>query len=286
MLDLGRLPSGARVAVKLESLQRSGSFKIRGAFNRILRDSAAHRRVAAASGGNHGAAVACAGHALGLQVDVFVPATAPAEKVRRIAADGGAVHLVEGPFPNAAAECATFAAREDALLIHPFDDPDVVAGQGTVGLEILEQLPEATKIVVAVGGGGFAAGVAIAGDGRAELVPVEPELSPTLARARAAGQPVEIAVGGVAADSLGAPRLGDIAFSVLREGHEVVLVAEQSILAAQRRLWDELRLAVEPAAACAWAALDEDALRLTEDDVVVVVLCGGNVDPGGVEWNA
>jgi threonine dehydratase len=235
MLDLGRLPSGARVAVKLESLQRSGSFKIRGAFNRILRDSAAHRRVAAASGGNHGAAVACAGHALGLQVDVFVPATAPAEKV---------------------------------------------------GLEILEQLPEATKIVVAVGGGGFAAGVAIAGDGRAELVPVEPELSPTLARARAAGQPVEIAVGGVAADSLGAPRLGDIAFSVLREGHEVVLVAEQSILAAQRRLWDELRLAVEPAAACAWAALDEDALRLTEDDVVVVVLCGGNVDPGGVEWNA
>ena len=279
LLDVDPTFGARRVVLKLECLQLSGSFKIRGALNKLIADRAHYTRVAAASGGNHGVAVATASAELGLEAHVFVPSSAPAEKVRRIAAAGGNARVIDGPFAEAALECARFAESEDALLVHPFDDPAVIAGQGTLALELLEQLPEVTKVVVAVGGGGLAAGVAAALAGQAELVAVEPEQCPTLAAALDAGTPVNVHVGGVAVDSLGAPRLGSLAFDLLQPVvSRVALVPDARIVAAQQFLWEEYRLALEPAAASGWAALADGMIECNGDDVVAVVACGGNVD--------
>jgi threonine dehydratase len=164
--------------------------------------------------------------------------------------------------------------------VHPFEDEAVVAGQGTVGLEILAQRPEVTKVVVSVGGGGLAAGVAVALAGQAELIATEPSACPTLAAALAAGEPTPVDVGGVAVDSLGAPLFGRLAYQLLAPVVEkVVLVEEDEIVAAQQRLWEEVRVIVEPAAACAWAAATSSHAEMGPDDRVVVVACGANVDP-------
>ena len=279
LLELDPPPEGARFSLKLECLQKSGSFKFRGATNRILLDEGRHERVVAASGGNHGLAVAQACRSLGLAAEIFVSTSAPVHKVRWIEATGARLQAVDGPFPEVAARCREFAEHVGALFVHPFDDPRVVAGQGTVGLEILEQAPDVSHVVVAVGGGGLAAGVALAVGDRAHVVPAEPAACPTLAAALDAGGPVQVEVGGIAADSLGAPLLGELAYAVLAPTAErVVLVDEGEIRSAQRQLWETYRLSVEPAAACAWAAASQCEPCLSPGAHTVVIACGGNLD--------
>jgi threonine dehydratase len=279
LLEIDPEPRHPRVALKLECLQASGSFKLRGATNCILLDEGRHERVVATSGGNHGIAVAHACRQLGLAADVFVSASAPMHKVRSMEAAGARVHRVDHPSPEVAARCLKFAERHEALFVHPFDDPAVVAGQGTLGLEILEQSPDVTHIVVAVGGGGLAAGLALALAGTVQVMPIEPARCPTLAAALDAGHPVPVEVGGVAVDSLGSPLLGNLAYAVLSPLiRSVTLVSEDEIRVAQRQLWRKYRLAVEPAAASAWAAVLGGELELGPDARVVVIVCGGNVD--------
>jgi threonine dehydratase len=272
-------PNGGPVSLKLENFQRSGSFKLRGALNRILFDERAHERVAAASGGNHGIAVAHACHMLGIAADVFVPSTSPAEKIYLIQQTGATLHVVDGAFPEVNSQCSAFAHEHDALFVHPYDDAQVIAGQGTLALEILEQLPSVTMVLASVGGGGLAAGVAAGLDAKAKLVAVEPRSSPTLAAALKAGRPVRVPVGGVAADSLGAPVLGAIAYDILATTLETLVeVSDEEIVAAQRWLWEACRLPVEPAAACAWAALTSGRLEPGPDERLAVICCGGNLD--------
>jgi threonine dehydratase len=215
-----------------------------------------------------------------LKADIFLPSCSPDHKLRQIRAAGANLHVVDGPFAEAASRCADFVAANDALLVHPFEDPAVIAGQGTLGLEILEQSPDVTKVIVAVGGGGLAAGIVIALDGGAEVIAVEPKACPSLAEALRAGMPVAAPVGGIAADSLGAPVIGEVAFSVLAPSvRHAVTLSEKAILDAQQQLWQEFRLAVEPAAACSWAVLESTEVSFAADDCIVVVICGGNVNP-------
>src|SRR5262249_34586277 len=214
MLVLDREPDRPQIALKLECLQVSGSFKIRGATNRILLDGGRHERVVATSGGNHGIAVAHVSRRLGLRADLFVTPHAPAYKMRAIEAAGARVHRAD-PSQDLVSVAREFAEEHSALYVHSFDDPGVVAGQGTLGLEILEEHPDATHVVLAVGGGGLGAGIAVAVGERVRLVPVEPSLCPTLAAALEAGHPVPVEVGGVAADALGALRLSELAYALL-----------------------------------------------------------------------
>lgn len=282
LFDIGEV-RGAHVRLKLENLQLAGSFKLRGAFNRIIAAGGYPRCVIAASGGNHGAAVATAATRLGLGSIIYVSENASPAKAERIERAGATLIRVHGSFVEAERLARERAAADEALFVHPFNDPEVIAGQGTVALEILAAWSDVDLVVASVGGGGLAAGLTNAAAGRFEILTVEPEKCPTLTAARNAGRPVTVAVGGVAGDALGAPILGEIAWATLRDAPtDPVLVSESDILAGQRNLWDEYRIAVEPAAACAWAALrtlDADALR---DRNVAVVLCGANVGHGDI----
>ncbi len=264
---------------KLEQLQHTGSFKARGAFNRIL---AAGEQIAVvtASGGNAGLAVAYAAREFGLTARVYVPATAPAVKVAKLRQLGAAVELVGEKYADAYDAAVKDAADSGALFCHAYDHPDICAGQGTLGLELLEQTGGLDTILVAVGGGGLLAGVAAAVEGRARVVGVEPRTIPTLHSALAAGEPVTVGVGGVAADSLGASRLGDIAFAVAtRANTGSVLVDDAAIVEARAALWDRYRLAVEPGGATAFAALLSGAYRPAPGERLAVLLCGANTDP-------
>jgi len=279
-LDLPRVEGRAALTLKLECLQDAGSFKIRGATNRILLEQPQCTRVVAASGGNHGAAVALAGRRFGLEADIFVPDFAADHKLRQIESYGARVHQFDEPFTEITRRAAEHAVVHDGLFIHPFDDPKVLAGQGTLGLELAEQCPTVTKIVIAVGGGGLAAGVTVALNGAAEVVAVEPTSCPSLSVAFERGSPIEAPVGGIAADALGAPVVGEHAFDVLSAAIcPPLLLEDDAIVRAQRALWRSFRIAAEPAAACAWAGLEQLA-SLTEDEHVVVVVCGGNVELG------
>ncbi|HEY0485888.1 MAG TPA: threonine/serine dehydratase [Mycobacteriales bacterium] len=261
---------------KLEFLQYSGSFKARGATNRLLSGEVPAAGVIAASGGNHGLAVAHAAARLGLPAEVFVPQTAPTFKVAGLVALGAKVVRHGGEYAEAYAAAVERSAESGALFCHAYDQPEVVAGQGTVGLE----LPEVDTVVVAVGGGGLLSGVAAAVEGRARVVGVEPATIPTLHEALAAGGPVDVAVSGVAADSLGARRLGSIAYDVaVRTGVRSVLVSDDDIVAARRWVWEEARLVVEHGAAAAVAALRTGAYTPEKGERVAVVLCGANTDP-------
>lgn len=272
------------LTLKLEHLQHTGSFKARGAFNRVLaareRGELTDAGVVAASGGNAGLAVAHAAATVGVPAEVFVPATAPAVKVARLGALGATVRQEGREYAEAYEAALARAAVSGALFCHAYDQPDVCAGQGTLALELAEQAPDVDTVVVAVGGGGLMAGVAAALEGRARVVGVEPASIPTLHDALAAGRPVDVAVSGVAADSLGARRLGDIAFDVaVRCGVRSGLVSDDAIMAARRLLWQQCRLAVEHGAATALAALLEGAYAPRPDESVAVVLCGANTDP-------
>jgi len=274
----------APIAFKMEFLQHTGSFKPRGAFNRMLGASLPAGGVIAASGGNHGAAVAYAARALGAKAEIFVPATAPAAKVARIAGYGARVVQTGTSYNEAMLASRARAAETGALEVHAYDHPDVLAGQGTVGREFEQDAPELTHVLVATGGGGLIGGIAAWYAGRAAVVSVEPEACPTLHDALAAGHPVAAAVGGVAADSLGARQVGAAMFPIAQAhvGH-AVLVSDSAILAAQRLLWDRLRIVVEPGGATAFAALTSGAFAPPPGARIGVVLCGANTDPGKVE---
>jgi threonine dehydratase len=268
----------ARVVLKLEHTQHTGSFKPRGALNALLTRDIPPAGVVAASGGNHGAAVAWAAARLGVPATIFVPATSPPAKAARIASYGAQVHVVDGYYDEAVAAAQTYAADLDVTSVHAFDEPAVVAGQGTLGLEIREQVPDASAVLVTVGGGGLASGVTLAcRDGGPFVVPIEPTSCPTLAAALAAGGPVDVQVGGIAADSTGARRAGRIAFEVFREaGIGVRTVSDEAIVDAQHVLWDRCRIATEPGGAVACAGLLTGAFVPQPGDTVVVVVCGAN----------
>ena len=243
---------GRPVSFKLEHLQVAGVFKIRGALNALLSNRPAH--VVTASGGNHGLGVATAARWLSIPATVFVPATVPEVKARRIVAAGAEVVKTGSVYAEAELAAREFAARDQLYYVHAYDDPAVVAGQGTVGLEILQDIPDCDAVAVPVGGGGLLAGVtgAIA---PVQAVGVEPEGCPTLHAAAAAGEPVEVGADSVAASALGASRIGALAFAAYRaHGVALALVSDAQIIAARDRLWEEFRLAVEPAAATVFAA--------------------------------
>ncbi len=282
------LPSGG--VLKLELLQHTGTFKARGAFNRIL---ASRERgeldpdvgVVVASGGNAGLAHAYAAGVVGVPATVFVPETASPAKLRRLREYGARVEVGGQEYADAYDAAMAQVARTGAVYCHAYDQPEICAGAGTLGLELLDQLDAVGQVVdtvlVAVGGGGLMAGVATAVAGRARVVGVEPAGAPTLDRALAAGRPVDVAVSGVAADSLGARRLGSIAFEVAgRLGVTGVLVEEDALVAARRATWDRYRVVLEHGAAAPVAALLGGAYRPAAGERVAVVLCGANTDPG------
>lgn len=272
--------------LKLELMQHTGTFKARGAFNRIL---AARERgdldpqvgVVAASGGNAGLAHAYAAAQLGVPASVFVPANAPTVKVDRLRGLGAVVVQEGSEYAEAYDAAVKRAGETGAVFCHAYDQPEIAAGAGTLALELLDQLDGGfDTVVLAVGGGGLMAGVAAALEGVAKVVGVEPSTIPTLAQALAAGRPVDVAVSGVAADSLGARRIGDIAFAVAaRTGVQSVLVDDHELVAARQLLWDQQRIVVEHGAAAAFAALSTGAYVPVDGERVVVVLCGANTDP-------
>ncbi len=285
LIEAGAFPPAGRVWLKLEQLQYTGCFKVRGALNRIL--SAAERGavpaagVVVASGGNAGLAVAYAAARHGVPARVYVPETAPAVKVTRLRGYGADVVQTGSKYADAYEAAAKHAAESGALFCHAYDQPEVCAGQGTVGLELLEQTGgQLDTVLVAVGGGGLMAGVAAATENRARVVGVEPAAIPTFCAALAAGGPVDVEVSGVAADSLGATRLGDIAYAVaVRTRARSVLVDEADIVGARKRMWEEHRLAIEHGPAAAYAALLAGAYQPREGERIAVVLSGANTDP-------
>ncbi|MGH3367340.1 MAG: serine/threonine dehydratase [Nocardioidaceae bacterium] len=266
-----------RVVLKLELTQHTGSFKARGALNSLLSLPDGVRGVAAASGGNHGAALAWAADRMGLRADVFVSSASPAEKVSRIRGFHATTHVIDGYYPEAFAAAEEWVRGRDVTSIHAFDRPSTVCGQGTLGLELVEQVPAASQVLVPCGGGGLYAGVALALRDHLPVTPVEPERCASLRAALAAGEPVRVDVGGVAADALGASTIGSHAFAVAREtGTDPAIVDDEAILTARRWLWERCRVLAEPGAATALAALMTGAARVHPGDTVVVVVSGGN----------
>jgi threonine dehydratase len=281
------LPAGG--CLKLELLQHTGTFKSRRAFNRIL--SARERGeldpevgIVVASGGNAGLANAYAAAAVGVPATVYVPTTASPAKLRRLHEYGATVVASGTEYADAYDAAMEHLADTGAVFCHAYDQPEICAGAGTLGLELMEQLDDVGQrvdtVMVAVGGGGLMSGIATALDGTARVVAVEPVTAPTLHEALAAGQPVDVAVSGVAADSLGARRIGSIAWDVARRTDVMsVLVDDPAILDARRRLWDRYRLVPEAGAAAPVAALLSGAYRPADDERVAVVICGANTDP-------
>jgi threonine dehydratase len=269
------------LTLKLEFLQHTGSFKPRGAFNRMLRTPPPPAGVIAASGGNHGAAVAYVAQTLGVRAEIFVPAKTPPAKLARIESYGATVFQVGAAYAEAFAASQERQAATGAMVVHAYDQPEVVAGQGTVGKELEADASDLTHVLVAVGGGGLIGGMAAWYGGRTEIVGVEPTGCPTLHSALAAGGPVPVEVGGIAADSLGARQVGLLMFDIASHlDMESVLVDDDAIRAAQRWLWDHLRIVVEPGGATALAALLSGAFVPPQDARVGVVLCGANVELG------
>jgi len=271
---LGSVP----VTLKLELTQHTGSFKPRGAFNKILASKVPAAGVIAASGGNHGAAVAYAARELGHRAEIYVPQTTPPFKLKRLEQYGAHVVAVGSAYAQAFIASQERAEETGALVVHAYDQEEVLAGQGTLARELEQQAPALETVYVAVGGGGLIGGIAAWYAGRARVIGVEPQSCPTLARAVEAGRPVDVEVGGIAADSLGARRIGDLAFAIAQQHVAgVVLVSDAEILAAQRLLWDRLRVLAEPGGATALAGWLRSKHGAEERGAVVV--CGGNVDP-------
>src|SRR5215472_5405633 len=265
------------LALKLEFLQHTGSFKPRGAFANLLTRRAPAAGVAAASGGNHGAAVAYAAMRLGIRATIFVPCITSPAKMERIRGYGAELVVVGDRYADALAASEDFVARTGALDIHAYDQPETMIGQGTVGIEIEKDAPEIDTLLAAVGGGGLIGGIAAWYAARIRIVAVEPELAPTLHDALAAGRPVDAPAGSIAADSLAPRRVGELMFPIARRFVErSVLVSDEAIRSAQRALWEVLRVAAEPGGATALAALLAGAYRPARGERVAVLLCGAN----------
>ncbi len=267
----------AGLAFKLEYLQHAGSFKTRGAFAHLLSAEIPAAGVTAASGGNHGAAVAYAARHCGMAATIFVPEIASPAKLDRIRAFGAELVISGANYAESATACEAHAKASGARMIHAYDQPETIIGQGTMALEIEADAPETTTIIVAVGGGGLIAGACAWFGHRLKIVAVEPEHAPTLRRALDARQPVDVEVSGIAADSLGARRIGRLAFE-LASAHvdESILVSDEAIREAQVKLWTECRIVAEPGGAAALAALLSGAYQPEAHERVCVVLCGAN----------
>ena len=270
------------ITLKLEFLQHGGSFKPRGAFNSILSQNVPVEGVAAASGGNHGVAVALAAKAQGVPATIFVPEIASPSKIAAIRAAGADIRIGGARYNDALAACETFIAQSGALSIHAYDSRETLAGQGTVALEWDAQMDAGIDtVLVAVGGGGLIAGMAAWWRGSVKVIGVEPVGSQCLHAAFRAGAPVDVDVKSIAADSLGAKRAGDLPFAIARQWvDDVALVDDAAIELAQRSLWSELRIAAEPGGAAAFAALKSGAYRPAPGERVGILLCGANVDIG------
>jgi len=265
------------LTLKLELLQHSGSFKARGAFANLLLRSLPAVGVAAASGGNHGAAVAYAAMRLGVPAKIFVPTVSSPAKVQRIRAYGADLTVAGDRYADALAACESWVAQTGALPVHAFDQPETLLGQGTLGMELAGQAPALDTVLVSVGGGGLIGGVAGWYAGGARVVGVEPELAPTLTEALKAGRSVDAPAGGIAADSLAPRRVGELMFPIAR-AHvaRVVLVSDTAIRGAQDALWQTVRIAAEPGGAAALAALLSGAYVPEPGERVGVVVSGGN----------
>lgn len=263
--------------LKLELLQHSGSFKARGAFANLLMRKAPPAGVVAASGGNHGVAVAYAAMRLRVPAKIFVPSVSSPAKITRIR-DYGAELVIEGDrYADALAASELWVQKSGAMAIHAFDQEETMLGQGTLGMELGEQAPDLDTLLVGVGGGGLIAGIAAWYCGRINVVGVEPLVAPTLTKALAAGRPVDAEAGGIAADSLAPRRVGEHVFPIVKEHvRDVVLVADDSIVQAQRALWRALRIVAEPGGAAAFAALLSGAYVPRTSERVGIVISGGN----------
>jgi threonine dehydratase len=274
--DFGLLAGS--LTLKLELFQHTGSFKARGAFSNLLMREVPSAGVVAASGGNHGAAVAFAAMKLGKPATIYIPTVSSPAKLERIRSYGAHLVVVGDLYDDALAASREWAAESGAMPVHAYDQPETLAGAGSVGLEFEEQAPGLDTLLVAVGGGGLIGGIASWYAGRVRIVGVEPELCPTLSRALEAGRPVDSPAGGIAADSLAPKRVGELMFPIAQAYVErVALVTDEAIVAAQQALWSALRVMAEPGGAAALAALLSGAYVPAPDERVGVVVCGGNV---------
>ncbi len=270
----------AEVWLKLEHLQVGGSFKARGMMNRLLSNEIPTSGVIVASGGNAGIATAAAAQALGVKCEVFLPTVSSQAKRDRLASLGATVVVKGDVYAEALQACMDRQRETGALLTHAYDQPEVVTGAGTLAREIEQQGGIPGSVLVSVGGGGLIAGVASWFESRSCVVALEPELAPTLNAARTAGEPVDVQVSGIAADSLGARRIGAIAWDVTQKHvKDSLLLSDASIRAAQLWLWKEMKLAVEPAAALPLAALQTGIYQPRTDERVCLIICGANLDP-------
>ena len=267
----------AGMTLKLELMQYAGAFKTRGAFTNLLFREIPKAGVAAASGGNHGAAVAYAAMRLGIPATIFVPKISSPAKIDRIRSYGARLEIGGDLYADALAASEEFVRESGALPVHAFDQPETIQGQGTLALELEQQAPNLDTVLVGVGGGGLISGIAAWYGGRTRVVGVEPRKSPTLTRAFEAGKPVDAEAGGIAADSLAPRRVGELVFAIARRYVErVVLVEDDMIEAAQQRLWEDLRLVAEPGGSAAFSALLAGVYVPKPDERVGVVISGGN----------
>lgn len=275
MRDFGLTP--LLVTLKLEYLQHSGSFKARGAFTNLLTRQIPEAGVVAASGGNHGAAVAYAAMRLGIRATIFVPSVTSPAKADKISGYGAALVIGGDRYADALAASESFAAERGALVVHAYDQPETLLGQGTLGREIEADFPQITTLLVAVGGGGLIGGIAAWLRGRVKLVAVEPEGAPTLHDALAAGEPVDAPAGSIAADSLAPRRVGSLMFPLAQAYVDrSVLVSDNDIGRAQQALWDKVRIVTEPGGATAFAALLTGKYVPAPNERVAVLVCGAN----------
>ncbi len=264
------------VTFKLEMLQHSGSFKVRGAFANLLLRKVPKAGIAAASGGNHGAAVAYAAQRLGISATIFLPDITSPAKAERIGDYGAKLRIVGTRVADALAACEAHVAESGAMSVHPFDQAETMLGQGSVAIE-LEQDANLDTLLVAVGGGGLIGGIAAWYAGKVRIIGVEPDQAPTLHAALAAGKPVDAPAGGIAADALGPPRVGQLMFPIARAHVEkVLLVNEDDIRRAQAALWQTLRVVAEPGGATAFAALLSQRYRPARGERVGLIISGAN----------
>jgi threonine dehydratase len=273
--DFG-LPT-VKLVLKLELLQHGGSFKVRGAFANLLLRDVPEAGVVAASGGNHGVAIAFAAQRLGVPAKIFVPTVASPAKMQRIRDYGAELVVIGELYAEALAASNEWVAESGAMSVHAFDQRETLLGQATTGLELSRQARDIDTLLVAVGGGGLIGGIATWFAGEIDVVGVEPEAAPTLTSALSAGRPVDAPAGGIAADSLAPQRVGELMFPIAqRYANRVVLVTDDAIRDAQRALWDRLRIVAEPGGAAALAALLSRRYVPRDGERIAVLICGGN----------
>ncbi|MEL6940326.1 MAG: threonine/serine dehydratase [Cyanobacteria bacterium J06598_1] len=269
----------AHLTLKLELLQHSGSFKARGALSRLLQNTVPSVGAIAASGGNHGAAVAYAARELGYPAEIFVPTISSPTKVKRLETYGAKVVVTGADYFDALEESEERALETGGLVVHAFNQPEIIAGQGTLALELEQQVPELDTVLVSVGGGGLIAGISAWYQNRCRVIGTEPTLAPSLHDSLAAGKRVDVAVGGITSDALGCRRVGEMMFPIAQQYVEqVVLVDDDAIAHAQKLLWEDLRIAAEPAGVVPLAALLSGRYKPADGERIGVIICGGNTN--------